>query len=223
VPERFPKVGNMNRCTSFLKTGLLAVISLFVLTLSYSGFASELKQANSVVLVTDVGEIEIELYAEKAPLSVEDFLRYVDQGLYEGDGFYRVVRKDNDRGEPIIEAVQGGLLSEEGALPPIAHEDTSKTGILHKDGVVSLARGAPGTGSAAAFFICIGDQPSLDYGGLRNKDAQGFAAFGRVVKGMDVVRKIHVMRSDKPVESDYVRGQILPEPVKILKAYRNTQ
>ena len=119
--------------------------------------------------------------------------------------------------------VQGGLLDEESALPPIAHEDTSKTGILHQDGVISLARGAPGTGSAAAFFICVGDQPALDFGGLRNSDAQGFAAFGRVVKGMEIVQKIHIMRSDKQVDSDYVQGQILPEPVKILKAYRYHQ
>jgi peptidyl-prolyl cis-trans isomerase A (cyclophilin A) len=91
---------------------------------------------------------------------------------------------------------------------------------LHQDGVISLARGAPGTASGAAFFICIGDQPALDFGGQRNTDGQGFATFGRVVKGMDVVHDIHQRDANAPTESEYMRGQLLTEVVKIVKARR---
>jgi peptidyl-prolyl cis-trans isomerase A (cyclophilin A) len=173
-----------------------------------------------VTLATAAGEIDVAVFTEKAPLSAADFLRYVDRGLYDGAGFYRVVRADNDRGTPKIEVIQGGLLDETKALPPIAHETTRDTGITHVDGTVSLARGAPGTGGGAAFFICVGDQPALDFGAARNPDGQGFAAFGRVVRGMDVVRRIHAMKADAPSPSEYMKGQILSEPVAIRKAYR---
>lgn len=95
-------------------------------------------------------------------------------------------------------------------LPPIAHESTRQTGILHKDGVISMARWRPGT-ATSEFFICVGDQPELDYQGKRNPDLQGFAAFGKVTAGMDVVNKIHQLP---------VAGQILDPPVKILKISR---
>jgi peptidyl-prolyl cis-trans isomerase A (cyclophilin A) len=130
------------------------------------------------------------------------------------------VRADNDRGTPKIAVIQGGLLDEAKTLPPIAHETTRDTGITHLDGTLSLARGAPGTGGGAAFFICVGDQPALDFGAKRNPDGQGFAAFGRVVRGMDVVRKIHAMKADAPSPSEYMQGQILPESVVIRRAYR---
>jgi peptidyl-prolyl cis-trans isomerase A (cyclophilin A) len=172
-----------------------------------------------VTLVTSLGEIEVEVFERQAPLSARDFLRYVDEGRYAGARFYRVVRKDNDHGTPPIEVIQGGV-DEAQALPPIAHETTQQTGLRHRDGTVSLARGAPGTGSASAFFICIGDQPALDFGGMRNTDGQGFAAFGRVVRGMDVVRRIHQLRADAPADSEYMKGQMLSEPVVIEKAFR---
>jgi peptidyl-prolyl cis-trans isomerase A (cyclophilin A) len=173
-----------------------------------------------VTLETSAGEIDVEVDLARAPLSAADFLRYVDRGLYDGAGFYRVVRADNDHGSPKIAVIQGGLLDESRALPPVAHETTRDTGITHRDGTISLARGAPGTGSAAAFFICVGDQPALDYGGTRNPDRQGFAAFGRVVRGMEVVRKIHAMAADGAPDSEYTKGQILAEPVVIRRAYR---
>jgi len=174
-----------------------------------------------VALDTTVGEIDVVVFADNAPLSAADFLRYVDRGLYHGAAFYRVVRADNDRGTPKIEVIQGGLLDEAKALPPIAHETTRDTGIAHLDGTLSLARGAPGTGGGAAFFICVGDQPALDFGATRNPDGQGFAAFGRVVRGMDVVRKIQAMKSEAPSESPYMAGQLLTEPVVILHARRD--
>lgn len=182
--------------------------------------AADAKAPVVVTLDTEAGEIDVEVFTKEAPLSAGDFLRYVDGGLYDGAAFYRVVRTDNDHGNPKIEVIQGGLLDDNKALSPVAHETTRDTGLKHSDGTISLARGAPGTGSGAAFFICIGDQPALDFGGMRNPDGQGFAAFGRVVRGMDVVRKIHEMRSDGPSESEYMKGQMLPEPVAIRRAYR---
>ena len=167
-----------------------------------------------VELVTALGTILVEVYPQAAPLSAGDFLRYVDEGLYDDAGFYRVVRLDNDNGSPVISVIQGGLLEERQALAPIDHETTEATRLRHVDGALSLARSDPGTGSAAAFFIVLGDQPSLDYGGGRNPDGQGFAVFGRVVDGMDVVRRINAMPADAPVEDEYVRGQILAEPVR---------
>jgi peptidyl-prolyl cis-trans isomerase A (cyclophilin A) len=174
----------------------------------------------TVTLETSLGSIDVEVYPARAPLSAGDFLRYVDRGLYAGAGFYRVVRRDNDHGRPVIEVVQGGLLDESKALPPVAHETTSETGLRHEDGTVSLARGAAGTGGGAAFFICIGPQPGLDFGAKRNSDGLGFAAFGRVVHGMDVVLRIHALPATGKADSEYVRGQILAEPVRIIRAVR---
>lgn len=173
-----------------------------------------------VALHTGEGRIVVELDTVRAPLSAADFLRYVDAGLYAGAGFYRSVRRDNDRGTPGIEVIQGGLLTEDRAGPPVAHEPTSATGLQHRDGSLSLARGAPGTGGGAAFFICIGDQPALDAGARRNPDGLGFAAFGRVVDGMDVVRRIHAAPTDANRGGDYVRGQLLQAPVLIERAER---
>ncbi len=172
-----------------------------------------------VTLVTTAGEIDIEVFEKQAPLSSADFLRYAGKGLYDGATFYRVVRADNDHGTPKIEVIQGGVADDK-ALPPIEHETTKATGIRHTDGTVSLARGKVGTGSAAAFFICIGDQPALDFGGMRNPDGQGFAAFGRVIRGMDVVRAIQKMPADGAADSEYMKGQILSKPVVIEKAVR---
>jgi peptidyl-prolyl cis-trans isomerase A (cyclophilin A) len=173
-----------------------------------------------VALDTLLGRIVVELDTARAPLSAADFLRYVDLGLYTGAGFYRNVRRDNDRGSPPIEVVQGGLLDDAKALPPVAHEGTASTGLRHLDGTLSLARGAVGTGSAAAFFICVGDQPGLDEGAARNPDRRGFAACGRVVQGMDTVRRIHAAPTDAARGDPYVRGQLLGEPVRIDLAAR---
>lgn len=147
--------------------------------------------AQRVQMVTDMGKITVELYADKAPITVANFLRYVDENRYDGGKFYRVVRMDNQATSPVkIEVIQGGVQNDSTKmLPPIAQETTNKTGILHVDGAISMARGAPESG-ASEFFICINAQPELDFGGKRNPDGQGFAAFGKVIKGMKVVRKI---------------------------------
>jgi peptidyl-prolyl cis-trans isomerase A (cyclophilin A) len=118
-------------------------------------------------------------------------LRYVYAGLFQDASFYRVVRMDNQPNNAVkIEVIQGGLEFSSGKreFPPIEHEATARTGILHKNGVISMARDKPGS-ATSEFFICVGDQPELDFGGKRNPDGQGFAAFGKVIDGMDVVKK----------------------------------
>jgi peptidyl-prolyl cis-trans isomerase A (cyclophilin A) len=141
---------------------------------------------------TDLGNITVELYPDKAPITANNFLAYVDARAFDGAVFYRVVRLDNQPTSPVkIEVIQGGLDSthRDRRRPPIAHETNDKTGVKHLDGTLSMARSAPGTASSE-FFFCINDQPELDFGGKRNPDGQGFAAFGRVVRGMGVVRKV---------------------------------
>lgn len=166
-----------------------------------------------VVMQTELGNIVVEVDLENAPVTAGNFLRYVDEDRFEGIGFYRVVRMDNQPNKDVkIEVIQGGYGREDHPLqlPPIAHESTATTGILHEDGTLSMARAAIGTASSEV-FICIGDQPELDYMGNRNMDGYGFAAFGHVVKGMDVVRQIQQQEAD---------GQMLKKPVKILSVKR---
>ncbi len=182
-----------------------------------------------MVLETELGNLELDLYVSKAPLSTGSFLAHVDQGLYEGAAFYRVVNPGNDNGSPKISVIQGGLIdltngvgslvSDQG-LPPVAHESTKDTGIKHSDGVLSMARPQASDGSANTFFICVGAQPALDFGAGRYRDKRGFAAFGKVSKGMDLVRKIYKMDSSGPTTVAYYKNQALLNPVKIIKAYR---
>lgn len=152
------------------------------------------KTENPIVkFETELGNIIIELNMKQAPKTCNNFIEYIEKNLFEGAMFYRVVRIDNQPDNDIkIEVIQGGLLLDDDVylLPAFEHESTKETGILHKDGVISMARLEPGTASSE-FFICIGDQPELDYGGKRNPDLQGFAAFGKVVNGMEIVRRIN--------------------------------
>lgn len=166
-----------------------------------------------VVLKTTLGAITVEIFVQEAPVTAANFLRYVDEARWDSASFYRVVRMDNQPNNDVkIEVIQGGLGfgSAEKRLPAIAHETTEQTGLLHRDGTFSMARAAPGTASSE-FFICINDQPSLDFGGARNPDGQGFAVFGQVVGGMDVVRAIQ----RQPDE-----GQMLTNRVAITAVYR---
>lgn len=170
--------------------------------------------APRVLLETEFGSVVIALYPERAPVSTANFLRYVDERRFDGASFYRVVTPSNQPDNPVkIEVVQGGLGFDENhprRLPPIAHETTEATGLRHLDGTVSMARLGPGTASSE-IFICVGEQPELDFGGRRNPDGQGFAAFGQVVEGMDVVRRIQRLPNE---------GQMLVEPVTITRALR---
>jgi peptidyl-prolyl cis-trans isomerase A (cyclophilin A) len=145
-----------------------------------------------VIVQTGRGDIEIEIDAAHAPVTAANFLQYVDRALYDGGRFHRTVRPDNQRDKPVkIAVIQGAARADRAKefLPPIALERTSATGLRHTDGAVSMARGGPDT-ATDQFFICVGDQPELDFGGKRNPDGQGFAVFGRVIRGMDVVRSI---------------------------------
>ena len=193
---------------------IVAVLSLAIPLLSTAHAQTR------VVLETELGAITIEVYEDRAPLSSASFLAYVDAGYYDGAAFYRVVTLENDNGSPLIEVIQGGVTDEARQLPPVEHETTQETGIVHEDGVISLARSDPGTASGEAFFICIGDQPALDYGATRNPDGLGFAAFGRVIEGMDVVRAIHSRDANGPSEDPYTDGQILTSNVTIVSASR---
>jgi peptidyl-prolyl cis-trans isomerase A (cyclophilin A) len=167
---------------------------------------------NPVVLIrTGMGDISVEVDLARAPVTAANFLRYVDAGLYDGSVFHRTVTMANQPKDAVrIEVIQGGLLAAEREFPPIAHETTAATGLKHLDGTVSLARSKPGS-ATSSFFFCVGPQPELDFGGKRNPDGQGFAAFGRVVSGMDVVRAIHA----RPAE-----GQSLKPPVAIFSVRR---
>lgn len=165
-----------------------------------------------VVIETSLGNIEAELFSEKAPATVANFLQYVDKGLYDNSCFYRVVRDDNQPKDSIrIAVIQGGRYNEENdSIAAVVHERTDVTGIRHLDGTISMARWQPGT-ATSEFFITVGDQPSLDAGGMRNRDGQGFAAFGRITEGMEVVRKIHSIEAP---------NQYLADTIPVLRIYR---
>lgn len=174
--------------------------------------------AQQVQIETEAGAIIIKLDPEKAPGTVANFLRYVKEKRYDGTTFYRVVRLDNQATSPVkIEVIQGGLGTDSTRMfPPIAQETTQKTGLKHLDGTLSMARGLPNSG-ASEFFICINAQPELDFGGKRNPDGQGFAAFGQVVSGMDVVRKIQAGETGQPGPTNAYSNplQLLKKPVLI--------
>lgn len=168
-----------------------------------------------VIIETKYGKIELELYADKAPITTAAFLSYVDSGFYENTSFYRVLNVNNQPSNaPNTEILQGGLWRTKNekarSIPGIPHESTGKTGVKHKDGVISVARLAPGT-AGSEFFICIEDQPGLDEGGENVEDKLGYAAFGKVIKGMSIVRKIY-MQND--------RNQYLDPPIPIYSIRR---
>jgi peptidyl-prolyl cis-trans isomerase A (cyclophilin A) len=168
-----------------------------------------------VVIETKAGDIEIELYNDKAPKSVEAFLRNVDSGTYKNATFYRILNEENQQSDALkASLIQGGIYRTKRlatkTFPAVPHETTEQTGILHKDGVISYARQEPGT-ATTEFFICLGDQPGFDYGGTNNADKQGYAAFGKVVKGMDIVKNIYRRPED---------GQAFDPPVPIFNIRR---
>lgn len=174
----------------------------------------------NVILETEAGNIEIEVYKKKAPISAADFLYYVDNGLYDGEGFYRTVRDGNDPRNMGMSLIQGGRLDLNTVTMMIEHETTEMTGLSNTAGSVSIARDDPGTGSAAFFFINIGDNTFLDYGGERNPDGQGYAVFGQVVDGLDVLKIIQASEVVQEAENPALQGQFLADPVKIKRAYR---
>lgn len=170
-----------------------------------------------VLIQTAMGDIVLELDARAAPRTVANFLHYVHQGLYADGTFFRVVRDDNQPAGGVRIAVVQAAANPDARdrfLPPIALERTSETGLNHREGTISMARDSVDS-AQDSFFICLGDQPELDSGGQRNPDGQGFAAFGRVIRGMEIIRQIHAL----PVRSD--DPQQLEKPVRIQRAIRN--
>jgi peptidyl-prolyl cis-trans isomerase A (cyclophilin A) len=170
-----------------------------------------------VAIATSLGTIEVEIDSTRAPVTAANFLRYVDAKMYDGGRFHRAVRLDNQaRNDVLIEVIQGGRSPEQAktvkGFGTIPLERTSVTTLRHVDGAISMARGATADSASSDFFICVGDQPALDFGGARAADGQGFAAFGRVVSGMDVVRKIQAGKTND-------REQLL-EPVTIVRVHR---
>ena len=170
-----------------------------------------------VTVDTELGSIVLEIDAVRAPITAANFLKYVDGGLYDGGRFHRTVRTqpDNQPQNAVkIDVVQAGANPARAIeyFQPVVHEPTSETKLTHTDGVVSMARAQVNT-ARDQFFICIGDQRELDAGGRRNADGHGFAAFGRVVSGMDVVRRI---------QASPASGQTLTPPVRILRVRRSS-
>jgi cyclophilin family peptidyl-prolyl cis-trans isomerase len=169
--------------------------------------------APRVLIQTALGDVEVELEARRAPMTVSNFLRYVHQGFYADGSFFRTVTLSNQPTNMVkIEVVQAqaNQAREKAFFPAIPLERTRDTGLRHQDGTLSMARDGPHS-AQDNFFICLGDQPELDFGGRRNPDGQGFAAFGKVIRGMEVVRKIQ----NAPAE-----GQKLTPPILIQRAIR---
>lgn len=166
-----------------------------------------------VLIQTELGDLEVELDAKRAPVTVKNFLRYANAGFYSDGLWHRTVTLSNQPASPVKIAVIQGAANPARTnefFPPIPIERTCDTGLRHRNGTLSMARDEPDS-ATHEIFICLDDQPELDFGGKRNPDGQGFAAFGKVVKGMDVVRKIHAA----PAE-----GQSLKPPVRIQRALR---
>ena len=192
------------------KTALICLLLIAII------FSCKQKYANPhVVIETEYGDIEVEVYTSKAPKSVAAFLSFVDSGFYTNSNFYRILSLDNQpMGSNASELIQGGLWANKKNrhenLKGIPHESTNITGLKHTNGTISLARQEPGS-ATTEFFIVIGDQPGFDYSGENNPDKQGYAAFGKVVKGMDIVLKIY----SRPEEN-----QFFDPPVRISKITR---
>jgi peptidyl-prolyl cis-trans isomerase A (cyclophilin A) len=173
----------------------------------------------TVVLETELGAITVEVDVARAPVTAANFLRYVDGKFYDGGIVNRAVRPDNTtRHDVEIQVIQfqSNPARDRERFPPIPLERTSVTGLKHVDGALSMARSGPDS-AQASFFICVGDQPSLDFGGARNADGQGFAVFGRVTSGMDVVRKI---QASKTGPAGAYSSETLNPPIKVIGASR---
>lgn len=155
------------------------------------------KNSPNIIISTNFGDINATLYPDKAPKTVAAFLQYIDSGYYKNAQFYRVVLQEGLSSSSNAGIIQGGtwLTAKEKTIAGIPHESTQLSGLTHKDGTLSLARTAPGT-AGTEFFICIGDQSQYDFGNAGVGDKQGYAAFGKVTSGMDVVRKIQEQRSN---------------------------
>jgi peptidyl-prolyl cis-trans isomerase A (cyclophilin A) len=173
-----------------------------------------------VVLTTELGPIELELDHQHAPITVENFVRYVDQRRFDGIVFYRAMKLD--WGTPPNGLIQAGTRGDpKRVLRPIAHEPTNVTGLKHLVGALSMARYAPGTANGD-FSILLSDMPGLDAKPeASDPEARaGYAVFGRVTVGMDVVRRIYDAPISPTLGEGFMRGQMLAKPVRVITARR---
>lgn len=174
-----------------------------------------------VLIETDAGPMVVELDLARAPLSTCNFLRYATDGAYDGGSFFRTVVRETNTGNPNpIDVIQAATPrgADDDSEPPITLERTRDTGLSHVAGTISMARDGPDT-ATSSFFIVTRDTPSLDFGGGRNPDGQGFAAFGRLVEGLDVARRIQMSPADGEerltppvmIRSARIEGEVPPE------------
>ena len=171
----------------------------------------------TVEMRTGEGVLTLKLFAKAAPLTAANFLRYVDRRRLDGSTFYRAAR---DKGSPGVGLIEGGLQNDPARLlPPVPHEPTTQTGLLHGDGAISMARNAPGD-ATADFFICAGPAPYLDAHPDRPGDNLGYAAFGQVTSGMEAVRAILAASTGAPARNPVMQGQMLDTPTLILSVRR---
>ena len=192
---------------------LIAIATLLVL-----GQVDSLRPGEVLVRIeTSFGQIDLAIDTKRAPVTAENFLKYVDGRFYDGGRFHRATRADNYKpnlpNRPLLEIIQGSInpARRGEGFPAIPLERTSKTGLTHVVGTVSMPRGQEADSATSGFVIHFNDQPSLNHGGMRFDDGQGTAAFGRVVAGMDVARKI---------QQQPVKEQALEPPVTITRAFR---
>ena len=172
-----------------------------------------------VVIETTAGNIVVALETERAPITAGNFLRYAEEDRFDGTTFYRAMALDWDEPNGLVQA--GTQNDPDRVLEPIAHEPTSTTGVLHKQGTLSMARFEPGS-ATGDFSIILRDTPYMD-ADPDNEDADrraGFAAFGHVVEGWDVVLAIHAMPTDPEKGEGWMKGQMLADPVEILDVRR---
>lgn len=194
----------------FKQCYLNRILVFILLVWSTSAFS---QQKYICEISTSLGSILIEVFSEKAPITTSNFLNYVDNESYTNSSFFRVCTKENEADRDIkIEVIQGGNVPDSLSFPPIKLESTNVTGLKHLNGTISMARASANT-ATSSFFICINDQPELDIKGNRNKDGLGFAAFGKVIKGMNVVLEIQKQQN---------KNQYLIDPITIFAIKRIT-
>lgn len=201
----------MNNSTRYLAQSMGQLFLALLLIIAIPSCQSKQYTHPTVLIKTTYGKIYVELYPDKAPKTVASFLNFVDSGVYKPGSFYRVLKaEDQPSSSSKSELIQGGIYRTKPGLlasrKTVPLETTKQSGLHHTSGTISLARTTPNSGSTE-FFICVGDQPVYDYGGEANADGQGYAAFGKVIEGMDVVRKIH----EAPSNGDQFQP---PVPIK---------
>lgn len=188
-----------------MKNLVVAIVSLFLFSCSQKTYKEP-----HVVIKTEYGDIELELYPDKAPATVAAFLNNVDEGIFNKSSFYRVMKNDNVPPQYNSGLIQGGIFktnpAKQSQLKKIPHESPRQTGLSHVSGTISMARTTPGS-ATSEFFICIGDQPQFDSSSGGNYDGLGYAAFGKVFNGMKVAREI---QNKKNI------GESFATPVKII-------